>query len=767
MSSITGDVVAAHQLSPSEYQKILSLLGREPTLTELGIFSVMWSEHCSYKSSRLHLKKLPTQGKHVLQGPGENAGIIDIGDGVAIAFKIESHNHPSFIEPFQGAATGVGGILRDIFTMGARPIAVLDALRFGRLDDPKTGARNRRIFQGVVSGIAHYGNCFGVPTVGGECMFEASYDGNPLVNVFALGVFRHDEIFYGRASGVGNPVIYVGAKTGRDGIHGASMASAEFTEESKQKRPNVQVGDPFMEKLLLEACIEAMKTGAIVGIQDMGAAGLTCSTCEMGSRAGTGVEIDLQFVPQREAGMTPYDIMLSESQERMLLVAEKGREDEVFAVFRKWGLDAVTIGTVTADGKLRVKDHGQVVAEISNRALADEAPLYDRPHTTPPRLAPLDGDAIPTVEPVSALKRLLSSGDLCNKRWIWEQYDFQVRTNTLAGPNSEAAIVRIKGTPTSIAMALDGNGRYCALDPREGAKLIVAECCRNLSTVGALPIGATNNLNFGNPERPEIMAQLVASIEGLAEACRFFETPITGGNVSLYNETLGAAIFPTPVVGIVGTLPTAPPVPLHFVEEGLAVLLIGGLGSTDDRQFGSSQFAKVVLDRLWGIPPRLDMDLEKRVQSTIRELVRAGAVSSAHDLGDGGLGVALAEAASGRSGMGAHVNLESDLPPEFALFHEGPSRVLVSTANPEAVREAARKNAVPLLEIGVTLKARLVIRNRTETRSADSLETAGEPHAGSAPSGLEKTWIDCSVGDLYTAWNTGLEHLLHISTPVA
>ena len=472
MSSITADVVAAHQLSASEYQKILSLLGREPTLTELGIFSVMWSEHCSYKSSRLHLKKLPTQGKHILQGPGENAGIIDIGDGVAIAFKIESHNHPSFIEPFQGAATGVGGILRDIASPWARALSpVLDALRFGRLDDSQTGPRNRRILQGVVSGIAHYGNCFGVPTVGGECMFEASYDGNPLVNVFALGVFRHDEIFYGRASGVGNPVIYVGAKTGRDGIHGASMASAEFTEESKQKRPNVQVGDPFMEKLLLEACLEAMKTGAIVGIQDMERSRhLTSSSCEMGSRAGTGVrEIDLQFVPQREAGMTAYDIMLlGISRGACCWWPNAGAKKKVFAVFRKWGLDAVTIGTVTADGQLRVKDHGQVVAEISNRALADEAPLYDRPHTTPPRLAPLDGPAIPSVEPASALKRLLASGDLCNKRWIWEQYDFEVRTNTLAGPNSEAAIVRIKGTPTSIAMALDGNGRYCCARPARG-----------------------------------------------------------------------------------------------------------------------------------------------------------------------------------------------------------------------------------------------------------------------------------------------------------
>ncbi|MDQ6700902.1 MAG: phosphoribosylformylglycinamidine synthase subunit PurL, partial [Acidobacteriota bacterium] len=503
-------------LTDSEYQKVLALLGREPTYTELGIFDVMWSEHCSYKSSRIHLKKLPTRGKYVVQGPGENAGIVDIGDGWVAAFKIESHNHPSYIEPFQGAATGVGGILRDIFTMGARPIAVLDSLRFG----PPTTAKNKRILEGVVSGIAHYGNCFGVPTIGGECLFDPCYSGNPLVNVFALGVCRKDEIFYARASGIGNPVIYVGAKTGRDGIHGASMASAEFTEESKQKRPNVQVGDPFLEKLLLEACLEAMKTGAIVGIQDMGAAGLTSSSCEMGSRGGVGIEIDLDRVPQRETGMTAYDMMLSESQERMLLVAEKGREEEVFRVFRKWGLDAVTIGAVTPDGLLRVRHHGEIVAEIPNAALADEAPRYDRPHKNiPPALPALK---IPTSADLQAdLIALLQSPDVCSKRWIWEQYDYMVRTNTLAGPGGDAAVVRIKETDTSIAMSLDGNGRYCYLSPREGARLNVAECCRNLATVGALPIAATNNLNFGNPERPEIMGQLVEAIEGLAEACEF------------------------------------------------------------------------------------------------------------------------------------------------------------------------------------------------------------------------------------------------------
>ncbi len=735
MTTLTPGLIAAHQLTPEEYDKIVSLLGREPTYTELGIFSVMWSEHCSYKSSRLHLKKLPTRSKHVLVGPGENAGIIDIGGDYAIAFKIESHNHPSFIEPFQGAATGVGGILRDIFTMGARPIAVMDALRFGPLDHPVTGARNRRILEGVVSGIAHYGNCFGVPTVGGECVFEECYSGNPLVNVFALGVFRKDEIFFGRASGVGNPVIYVGAKTGRDGVHGATMASAEFTEEAKQKRPNVQVGDPFLEKLLLEACLEAMKTGAIVGIQDMGAAGLTCSTCEMGSRAGTGIEIDLQYVPQRESGMTPYEIMLSESQERMLLVAEKGREEEVFRVFRKWGLDAATIGYVTGDGLLRVKDHGKVVAEIPNRALADEAPLYDRPNTTPLRVAPLDGPEFECADPGGDLLRLLASGDICSKRWIWQQYDYMVRTNTTQGPGGDAAIVRIKETGTSIAMSLDGNGRYCALDPREGTKLIVAECCRNLSTVGATPIAATNNLNFGNPERPEIMAQLVESIEGMAEACRFFETPITGGNVSLYNETLGEAIFPTPVLGIVGLLKTEQPVTAPFKNPDRSIILLGGFGRPDLRQFGGTQYAKQILKHMWGTPPALDMDYEKRVQQAIREIVAEGLAESAHDISDGGLAVAIAECTFG--GVGAKIEVEWEIRPEFLLFHEGPSRILVSTQYADEIKKIALFYEVESPRIGVTMKERLQIRN------------------GPA------TLVDCSLDTLRETWDQSLERLLH------
>jgi len=724
-------------LTPYELEKVRSILKREPTETETGIFTVMWSEHCSYKSSRLHLKKLPTEGERVLQGPGENAGIIDIGDGWAIAFKIESHNHPSFIEPFQGAATGVGGILRDIFTMGARPIAVMDALRFGPLTEP----RNRRILEGVVSGIAHYGNCFGVPTVGGECVFEPCYNGNPLVNVFALGVFRHDEIFYGRASGIGNPVIYVGAKTGRDGIHGASMASAEFTEESKQKRPNVQVGDPFMEKLLLEACLEAMRTGAIVGIQDMGAAGLTCSTCEMGSRAGTGVEIDLALVPQRETGMTPYEIMLSESQERMLLVADKGREDEVFAVFRKWGLDAVTIGRVTGDGKLRVKNHGVVVAEIPNRELADEAPLYDRPHNVAPyRPAPMDAPAFSSNDLNGDLLKLLGSGDVCSKRWIWQQYDYTVRTNTVAGPGGDAAIVRIKETDTSIAMALDGNSRYCALSPREGARLIVAECCRNLATVGALPVAATNNLNFGNPERPEIMAQLVESIEGLSEACRHFETPITGGNVSLYNETLGEAIWPTPVIGIVGLMKTAAPATISFKEEGRTVMLVGGLGSSDATRFGGTQYAKAVLNTMWGLPPALDMDYEKQVQAATREMVNGGFIESAHDVSDGGLAIALAE--SSLEGIGAAIEFSTGLAPELALFHEGPSRVLISTAVPNEIERIARTHGVEAIRIGVTMKVWLRIGN-------DSM-----------------TWIDCPVEQIRNVWENALPDQMDSSVPV-
>ena len=549
---VTPQVAAEHGLTPDEYARIQKILGRDPNFTELGIFSVMWSEHCSYKSSRVHLKRLPTQGTHVVQGPGENAGVVDIGDGLCAVFKIESHNHPSFVEPFQGAATGVGGILRDIFTMGARPIAVLDSLRFGPITaGPGAGSatpaeieRNRRILDGVIRGIGFYGNCFGVPTVGGEVVFEPCYSSNPLVNALALGIARREELFFAKARGEGNPVIYAGAKTGRDGIHGASLlASAEFSEESQQKRPNVQVGDPFLEKLLLEACLEAMRTGAVVAIQDMGAAGLTSSSSEMASRGGMGIEIDLARVPQRETGMTPYEIMLSESQERMLLVAERGREHEVFEVFNKWGLDAVEIGRVTTDGKLRVLDHGRLAAEIPAHAIAEEGPRYSRPIAAPQATAskgqtPSISFAAEGTSLTENFKQLLASPTIASKYWITEQYDSMVRTNTRIGPGSgDAAVLRLKETKRAIALATDGNGRWCFLDPRLGAMHAVVEAARNVACTGARPIAATNCLNFGNPEKPEVMWQFSEAIDGISEACRSLDIPITGGNVSFYNET--------------------------------------------------------------------------------------------------------------------------------------------------------------------------------------------------------------------------------------
>jgi len=566
---VTPAIVAEHGITSEEYARIQKTLGREPNFTELGIFSVMWSEHCSYKSSRVHLQRLPTQAPQVLQGPGENAGVVDVGDGLAAVFKMESHNHPSYVEPFQGAATGVGGILRDVFTMGARPIAVLDSLRFGSLtaakgtsangESPEIVARNRRLVDGVVRGIAFYGNCFGVPTVGGEVEFEPAYAGNPLVNVLALGIAPQNQLFFARARGQGNPVIYVGAKTGRDGIHGASLlASAEFTEESQQKRPNVQVGDPFLEKLLLEACLEAMATGAIVGIQDMGAAGLTSSSCEMASRGGVGIEIELDRVPQRETGMTAYEMMLSESQERMLLVAERGREAELFRVFRKWGLDAVEIGHVTSDGMLRVLHHRQIAAEIPADTLAEQAPVYHRPIAAP-KPSPARDARVPLVPAGTDLtanfRRLLSAPAIASKRWIFEQYDHMVRTNTTVFPGAaDAAVVRLKGTPRALALATDGKGRWCALDPRAGAMHAVAEAARNVAAVGARPWAATNCLNFGNPEKPEVMWQFSEAVDGMAEACRALSIPITGGNVSFYNDTLGKSIDPTPIVGVLGVI---------------------------------------------------------------------------------------------------------------------------------------------------------------------------------------------------------------------
>jgi phosphoribosylformylglycinamidine synthase subunit PurL len=709
------ELLARHNLTADEYQRIVSLLGRAPNLTELGLFSVMWSEHCSYKSSKMHLRGLPTRSPRVLQGPGENAGAVDIGDGLAAVFKIESHNHPSFIEPYQGAATGVGGILRDIFTMGARPIAVLNSLRFGL----PTEARTRRLIAGVVAGIGGYGNAFGCPTVGGEVLFDESYAGNPLVNAFCLGLAKKDAIFLGRAEGAGNPVFYVGAKTGRDGIHGATMASAEFGEGSEEKRPTVQVGDPFMEKVLLEACLEAMKTGAIVGIQDMGAAGLTCSTAEMGARAGTGVEIDIARVPKRETGMTAYEVMLSESQERMLLVAAKGREREVVSVFEKWDLHAEAIGTVTAGGMLRVYDQGRLEAEVPTAALTDEAPVYDRPWVEPVNPAAAE-DVLalpPSPDAGPVLLRLLASPDVANKRWVYRQYDSTVRTNTLVGPGSDAAVVRVKGTKRALAMSLDCNGRYCWLDPFEGARLAVAEACRNVAASGAVPIGATNCLNFGNPEKPEVMGQFVRALQGMAEACRALEVPITGGNVSLYNETDGRAIFPTPVMGVVGLIEDAGHVLRRsFVADGDGVFLLGATGP----DLGGSEWLKVVHQRIAGRPPRLDLEAERGLHELLAEGARGGLLLSAHDLSEGGLGVALAECCFGweEPGRGGRFDLEGLVMvgggpvvarDDVRLFAETPSRAVVTTRDEKALRALAGRLRVPCTRLGEVGGDRLTV----------------------------------------------------------
>ncbi|TAK12872.1 MAG: phosphoribosylformylglycinamidine synthase subunit PurL, partial [Acidobacteria bacterium] len=643
-----------HGVTREEYDRIVSLMGREPNLTELGLFSVMWSEHCSYKSSRVHLKTLPTQGKRVVQGPGENAGAVDIGDGLAAVFKIESHNHPSFIEPYQGAATGVGGIIRDIFTMGARPIALLNSLRFGAIESPQT----RRIVDGVVRGIGGYGNSIGIPTVGGEVMFDERYAGNPLVNVFCLGIARQDEIVKGVASGVGNAIYYVGAKTGRDGIHGATMASAEFDEKSAEKRPAVQVGDPFMEKLLLEACLEVMKTDACVGVQDMGAAGLTCATSETGSRGGVGVEIDVAKVPQRESGMTPYEIMLSESQERMLLIVKRGREKEVEEIFEKWDLHAVHIGEVTADDKLRVKHNGVLVVEVPNRALTDEAPVYKRPYAEPAgRLAAnalKKSDLKPLASPKDALFALLSAPGIASKRWIYRQYDHMVRGNTFALNGLSAGVVRVKGTPRALAMSADGNGRFCELDPRQGAKLAVAEAARNVACAGGQPIGATNCLNFGNPQRPEIMWQFAEAVAGIGEACRALDTPITGGNVSLYNETEGRAILPTPVIGVVGLVEDANRVTTRvFPAAGLDVVLFGeGLG-----ELGGSEYLKTLHGLIKGEAPSIDLAREKALHQLLYESIGAGLVRSAHDCADGGFAVTIAECCFDSGGIGVDVSI--------------------------------------------------------------------------------------------------------------
>jgi len=728
---VSEELLTQHNLTESEYQKIVDILKRQPTLTELGIFSVMWSEHCSYKSSRVHLRRLPTRGPAVLQGPGENAGIIDIGDGLAVAFKIESHNHPSFIEPFQGAATGVGGILRDIFTMGARPIAAMNSLRFG----PLHKQQNKRILEGVVGGIAFYGNCFGVPTVGGEIYFADCYSQNPLVNAFALGIFEKDKIFYGRAHGVGNPVIYVGAKTGRDGIHGATMASAGFGEDAGAKRPNVQIGDPFMEKLLLEACLEAMQKGLIVGIQDMGAAGLTCSSCEMGARAGTGVELELDDVPQRESEMTAYEIMLSESQERMLLVADKKKEKEVFEVFHKWGLDVVTVGRVTDDGLLRVRQHGKIVAEIPNSALADDAPLYQRPLLPPKSIISsrlehysfLDGCEPAMIESfLSAnpdctrlLKLAVSSPNLACRQWVWEQYDHMVQSNTMVGPGSDAAVVRVKGTKKALAMTLDGPAYRVARHPREGAKLAVAEACRNIVCAGGRPIAATNCLNFGNPEHPEVMWQFSEVVDGMSEACNFFGTPITGGNVSFYNETFGDDIYPTPVLGMVGLI------------EDISLVTRSAFQDSGD----SIVFVETV-NRLVG---RIDLEDERAIQNFISTAIRDGLVKSAHDISEGGLAVALAECCYSnfhRGAVGAEVRIPSHLEVVKDLFGEFTTGVLLSTIHAAELCRRAEQVGLKSYDLGKVGGNRLILNYEGERA------------------------VDIAMDELESAWRQGLPKLL-------
>src|SRR5579862_3128126 len=756
---VTPEVAAEHGVTREEYARIRKILGRDPNITELGIFSVMWSEHCSYKSSKVHLKRLPTRGKLVVQGPGENAGVVDIGDGLVVAFKIESHNHPSYVEPFQGATTGVGGILRDIFTMGARPVAVLDSLRFGEIHsgewrvasgEQKTSQQeasaNRRILDGVIRGVAHYGNCFGVPTVGGEVCFEPCYSQNPLVNALALGIARKEEIFLAKAKGVGNPVIYVGAKTGRDGIHGASLlASAEFTEESQQKRPNVQVGDPFMEKLLLEACLEAMRTGAVVAIQDMGAAGLTSSSSEMASRGGMGIEIDLARVPQRETGMTAYEIMLSESQERMLLVAERGREREVFGVFSKWGLDAVEIGKVTDDGKLRVLDHGAVAAEIPAHPLAEEGPVYQRPLGVPSARVESEKDwfafAADGTDLTANFMKLLASPAIASKRWITEQYDTSVRTNTLAGPGaSDAAVVRIKeseknGVMKALALATDGNGRWCQLNPKVGAMHAVAEAARNVAASGARPIAATNCLNFGSPEKPQVMWQFSQAIDGIGEACTALGTPITGGNVSFYNETLGKSIYPTPVIGVLGILDDASRVmKIAFRHAGDAIVLLDGAegkeagprhGTPQAREFSSSEYSKAVGGITAGEPPAIDLAAEKRLVDCLVTVAAERVVTAAHDVSDGGIAVTLAESCFAAKGLGADVKLPEDAAAENALFGERGARCVVSVA-PEkvgALRTIAGQYGLAATEIGqvtsngslrIEYKGRAVIDSQIE-----------------------------------------------------
>ncbi len=703
---ITPEVVRRH-MTDEEYERLRGILGRDPSWTELGITSALWSEHCSYKSSKVYLREFPTEGPHVVQGPGENAGIVDIGHGWVAAFKMESHNHPSYIEPYQGAATGVGGILRDIFTMGARPIACMDSLRFGEIDAP----RMRFLIDGVVRGIGDYGNCVGIPTVGGETGFHRCYNGNILVNAFALGIARRDRIFHARASGPGNPVLYVGSRTGRDGIHGATMASESFDAESEQKRPTVQVGDPFTEKVLLEACLEAMRTGAIVAIQDMGAAGLTSSSFEMAGRGGTGLRLDLDHVPLREPGLTPYEMMLSESQERMVLVAKRGREEELARVFRRWGLEVAPIGEVTDTGRAVLVWKGDVVADIPIRPLTEEAPVYRRPVAEPADLA--ERWRAPEVPQPSdlrgTLERLLATPEFASKAWIWTQYDHTVRTNTVQGPGADAAVLLLKGTPSGLAMTSDVNPVYCQLDPRRGGAQAVAEAVRNLACAGADPVGLTDCLNFGNPENPEISWQFREAIRGMSDACRALGVPVISGNVSFYNETEGQSINPTPTVAVVGVVPNVANVPNPgFLHAGDRVVLLG----RDRSEFGGSAWLRLLHGIEQGRPPEVDLDAELRLARLLRGLIAKGLVRTAHDLSDGGFLIALAEACLTR-GLGATV----EVPLEGAdLFSETQARAIVACppASAERVLRAAEEAGVPFADIGEVGGSDLVVRSGGE-----------------------------------------------------
>ncbi|KJS20801.1 MAG: phosphoribosylformylglycinamidine synthase [Clostridiaceae bacterium BRH_c20a] len=714
MENNTGKPWVELGLTDYEYEMIKEILAREPNYVELGMFSVMWSEHCSYKNSRPVLKTFPTEGAQVLEGPGENAGVVDIGDGLAVAFKVESHNHPSAIEPYQGAATGVGGIIRDVFTMGARPIALLNSLRFGTL----SSARSRYLFNGVVSGIAGYGNCIGIPTVGGEVYFHPSYEGNPIVNAMCVGILEHKDLAKGVASGVGNPVMVVGAKTGRDGIRGASFASEELNEASEEKRPAVQVGDPFMEKLLMEACLELIKTGYVVGMQDMGAAGLTSSSCEMASKGGTGIEMDVALIPRREKGMNPYEIMLSESQERMLVVPMKGKEDEVQSIFRKWGLDAVVVGTVTDDGILRIKEGEKVVAEIPAKGLTEMCPVFEREAKMPEKLAEIQKcNLMELPEPANYQKTfldLLSRPTIASKEWVYEQYDYMVGINTVVRPGADAAVVRVKGTKKGIALTIDCNSRYVYLNPYVGGKIAVSEAARNLVCTGAKPLGVTDCINFGNPEKPEIFWQFKEAARGIGEACRALNTPVTGGNVSFYNETKGEAVFPTPTVGMVGLIEDIEKVcTLNFKNQDDIIYLLG----ENSDELGGSEFLVMYHGLEAGMPPDLDLEKEIALQECTLKLIKEGLINSAHDCSEGGLSVALAECCLA-GGMGAQIRLEeSTLRPSSLLFGETQSRIIISVSRESAdkVKAMAQSHSLAISKLGVVQGKSLVINGNSFT----------------------------------------------------